>query len=71
MTIEQVIELFSQAGALAVLTVGVVGFMREWWVPGAAHRRLRQEKEQWKQLALTGVNTAERAVGLAEASGDS
>lgn len=63
---QTIIDLISQGGALALLVFVVVGAVREWWFTGAAYRRLEVERDEWKQMALRSLDTADRAVTLVE-----
>lgn len=49
-----------------MLVFVVVGAVREWWFTGAAYRRLEVERDEWKQMALRSLDTADRAVTLVE-----
>lgn len=53
----------------ALLAAALVGAVREWWVPGATHRRLldaaEAREERWRDLALNATGLAERAVDAA------
>lgn len=54
----------------AGLTVGLCGLvwalLTERLVPGAAHKRVREERDAALRLARTGVNVTGRAVDLAD-----
>lgn len=74
---ESAAELFSlleTGGTVALLVVVVFGAWKEWWVPGPAHKRrvteLTQERNEWKDMALRGVNATEKAVDLARDAPD-
>lgn len=62
------IDIVSQGGLVALLTIALFGAVREWWVPGPIHRRLLSEsharEQEWKRMALEGTNLADRAVEL-------
>jgi hypothetical protein len=66
LTIADAWTLISQGGTTGMLFLGIVGFLREWWVTGRAHRRLQQECDDWKGMALSGTSLAGRAVRLAD-----
>lgn len=54
------------ASGPTVLAVIVIGAIREWWVPGATHRRIVRERDDLLQLALRSTHTLDRAVSIAE-----
>lgn len=43
-----------RGGIIGALFLGIVGFMREWWVPGPTHRRTEAERAR---LALLVEST--------------
>lgn len=59
-------EIMRGAPVALLLTVAVIGSVREWWVPGVVHRRLLAEsverEREWRELALASTGIAERAV---------
>ena len=59
-------DLISSGGTIALLAWIVMGAIREWWFTGPAYRRLEMEKDQWKEMALRSLATADKAVTLAE-----
>ena len=60
------VEFLSRGGAVAILALVAVGFVKEWWVSGSAHRRLRHERDELFDLALCGTSGLERAVRTAK-----
>lgn len=60
------IDYLSQGGVIVLLSVIVVGAVREWWVPGVTHRRLLAEsharEQELKQLLYAGTKLASEAV---------
>lgn len=65
------------AGTFFLLIVAVFGAYREWWVPGPTHRKQIAEERgrtdkceesarEWKNMALSGMEQAERGLGVAE-----
>lgn len=57
-----VLEILDAAGTIGLLVVIVFGALKGWWVPGWAYKNALREIEQWKDLALTGTEIAERLV---------
>jgi hypothetical protein len=68
MSESDLIGLITQGGAVAVLAVGVVAFLRGWIVPGSLYERTAAERDRWEALAVDLLKTAARAVTLAEKS---
>jgi len=66
MPTDQLFDIISSGGVVGVLTVIVVGALKEWWVPGKVHRRVVTEKDFWRSHALKSTNLAEAAIRLAE-----
>lgn len=62
----QLIDLLARGGAFTLLAVMVVGLLREWVVPGTRFRKLEQEKDEWKALAMELMQTASKAVRMVE-----
>lgn len=58
------IDIVSKGGVIGLLTIAVLAFYREWIVTGPSHRReiakCEQERDEWKQLAFSGTEFAER-----------
>jgi hypothetical protein len=61
-----IIYILSRGSGPAVLSVIVVGAIREWWVPGATHRRMVDERNELLRLAIRSQKTTERTVRIAE-----
>lgn len=61
------VQLFQYGGAVTVLTLGVLGFMREWWVAGAVYRR-RLDELKLKDAEIERLRTyiEERAIPAIE-----
>ena len=43
-----------------------VGSYRGWWYPGAVYREMRQERDNWRTVALGSVRLGHKAVDMAE-----
>lgn len=65
--------LTSQITTVAILFLLLTAFMREWLVAGRRHRRdldladqryqeMREDRDQWRSLALSGTDLLESAV---------
>ena len=59
-------QLLGPVGLLVALIWIVFGAIREWWFTGAAYRRIEKERDEWKQIALRSINTADKAVTYLE-----
>lgn len=75
--IDLVKYIADNAGAFIFLILAVFGVYKGWWIPGPEHRRQiaelqRREEEakassrEWKNMALHGIEQAERGLGVAE-----
>jgi hypothetical protein len=60
------VALLTQGGAVTILAVIVVAFLRGWVVPGSYHDKVVAERDEWKDLAVELMQTASKAVGLVE-----
>lgn len=49
----------------ALLMVAVVAFWREWVVSGVAYSRVLKERDEFKEMALRGVELSHRALNVA------
>jgi hypothetical protein len=68
--VEPVIEeLLGPTGLTVGLLFVVFAHFRGWWVRGKDYEKLEVEKNEWKQAALRGITTAERAITLQEKAG--
>ena len=59
-------QLLTNAGGATVLIFVVMSLIRGWLVPGRVHDDLMQDRNDWKEIALSSVSGAEKAIGLAE-----
>lgn len=66
MSIEEISRLVNDGGIVALLIIVLFGGIRRWWVFGwvfqdldTRHITLREEKNEWKELALHSTNLAE------------
>jgi hypothetical protein len=60
------IDLLARGGAFTLLAVMVVGLLRGWVVPGDRYRKMEQERDEWKSLAVELMQTAQKAIRLVE-----
>lgn len=58
MTPEQLAGLAQAIGVVGLLIAALYGLYKQWWVPGWAWRALVQERDEWKQMALGGLQAA-------------
>ena len=66
MDVVQFLPLINSGGVLALLLIVVVGGSRGWWYYGHVYATKAKECEDWKQLALAGVDTIKEAVAVME-----
>lgn len=71
MTISELLNILRDAGIIGLLVVVLAGGFRKWWVWGWTYtdlvedkRRVEQERDDWRQLALHGTSLAEQTVHL-------
>lgn len=65
-SVDDLLKLVTQGGGLAVMGFVVIGFLKGWIVPGPTYKDLLQDRDDWKEAALTSVNGVEKAVDLSE-----
>jgi hypothetical protein len=66
-----ILKIVSQAGVVGLLLIILVGGFRKWWVFGWQYKeaieqqkKIEQERDDWRNLALHGTNLAEQTVNL-------
>lgn len=64
-TIQDIVSLASDAGIIGLLIYVLLGGARKWWVWGWTYEEAIRDRDEWKDLALSGTDLAERAVSLA------
>lgn len=62
------VEFLNRTGVLGVLILNVVGFLRGWVVPRREYEALKEDRDEWKRLALASTETTQRATRVAEAA---
>lgn len=63
-------ELAKNVTVIVLLLVIVYGGQKEWWVYGREYRRIIKELEEWRELALTNLGVADKAVGAGKVALD-
>lgn len=61
-----IVDLISNAGLVGLLVLIIVGGAKRMWVFGWVYENALAEKDEWKELALSGTTVAEKAVSAAE-----
>lgn len=64
-SLKDILNFASDAGVIGLLVFVLVGGAKKWWVWGWSYEELVKDRDEWKELALSGTNLAERAVDLA------
>lgn len=59
------LSLVDKGGVVAALAMVVIAVIRGWLVPGHSYRDLMEDRDFWRQAALTTTNAAEKAVSIA------
>lgn len=79
MEISDLLKDPNKIGAVFLLALAVTAFIREWIVPGTTYVRaiaareayiveLKRERDEFKSIAMRGVELSERALGVASNS---
>ena len=58
----ELLDVLDKFGVIGVLFIIVWGALKRWWVPGWLYEQERQEKEEFKDLALKSVTIAEKTL---------
>lgn len=66
MSFEAVVDLVTRAGATGALLVGIWAFLTERIVPGTTHRRVQEERDEYRRLWADAVRLAGRATTVAD-----
>jgi apolipoprotein N-acyltransferase len=59
-------DMVERGGVIALLIFTLVAFLREWVFTGAAYKRVEQERDEWKGVALSALGVTNKAVTLVE-----
>lgn len=63
---EEALDWLTRGGAMGIMALAVVAFLREWVVPGSVHQRCEKDRDEWKDLAWRSLSTTDKAVTLAD-----
>lgn len=58
--LDEILRILNQGGTVAVLVLIILGGYRQWWVWGWQFHALEEDRDRWKELALSGTDLAER-----------
>lgn len=61
-----VLDYISKAGFIGLLLVIIYGGMKQWWVFGWLYKQERDEKEEWKNVALRSQHIATASTNIGE-----
>jgi hypothetical protein len=59
---EQTLDWLTRGGMIGLLAFGVMGFMREWMIPGKTYSKMVEDRDKWRDLALKLLKATETAV---------
>lgn len=63
-------DLIGQAAGGAfggtLLLTFIIGLLRRWWVIGWSYDDLKQERDQWREIALSNVQLSGKAISFVE-----
>lgn len=62
MDANQIFDFISKGGVAALMILILVGGSKEWWVYGVTYREMKQDRDDWRDMALAGTQLAESAV---------
>lgn len=65
-TVGQVLDWASKLSLTSGLVLLVVAIIRGWLVPSYVVTQLREERDEWKKLAMGGQEIGERGTNLAD-----
>lgn len=68
MTADDLYRLLNSGGVVALLVVMLYGGWKAapWWVFGREFRAMTDERDRWREVAMRGMTTAEKAVHTIE-----
>jgi hypothetical protein len=64
-TWEQIGSFINTGGGAILLAVALIGGWKGWWVYGSTHRECMKDRDFWRDIALRGLNVAEKATHTA------
>jgi len=62
MDMTTLVQAVQSGGVLGLLLAIVIGGSRGWWVYGRTYEEMRDERDEWKQLATGAVTTVKEIV---------
>jgi hypothetical protein len=60
------LDFLQKGGVLGLLVLIVLSGARGWWVFSWQYRDLKQDRDDWKQLALSATRTGEKVADAVE-----
>jgi hypothetical protein len=60
------LQFVRDGGVIGLLIVIVIGNLRQWWVPNWVYQDAVRDRDEWKQLALSGTAIAEKSANALE-----
>lgn len=60
--------VLKQGGPIAMFIIFIMGLMRRWWIMGSHFQDLEEDRNFWRQVALDGLEAAEKTLDLHEQS---
>lgn len=61
----EIVQVISNTGLVGLLIIIVWGGAKGWWVYGREYKEMKQDRDEWKEAALSGTTIAERAIDTA------
>jgi hypothetical protein len=58
----EILSVLREIGMATLLLLILIGGNRGWWVFGWHYREVAQERDAWREIALSTTNLAERAI---------
>lgn len=62
MTVGELVAVANQGGALPLMVLIIIAFVRRWVVTKAELDEMREDRDQWRESALRGTGMAETLV---------
>lgn len=56
----EIVKYINSAGILGVLIAILYGGFKGWWIWGSEYRKIEDERDVWRNLALRGTDLLER-----------
>jgi hypothetical protein len=64
MTLE-LLDQVGRIGAAGMLIAALIGGFRRWWVWGWQYQEMRDDRDQWRDIAIKGMTVAQGATTIA------